>query len=143
MPKQSLLSKFTVSWWDQSSQNFNSDYIEPLCLKVVLLNMLNFLTCLNRFIYVICKEIKGLSINIFNVNSIFEFFIIKKYSDALIHRFLYNLGKLANHLSKSVFLFTVFFFFHIKREELPEMFIFLYSNVDYLKASKVAWKILM
>ena len=105
--------------------------------------MLNFLTCLNRFIYVICKEIKGLSINIFNVNSIFEFFIIKKYSDALIHRFLYNLGKLANHLSKSVFLFTVFFFFHIKREELPEMFIFLYSNVDYLKASKVAWKILM
>ena len=37
----------------------------------------------------------------------------------------------------------VLVFFHIKREELPEMFIFLYLNVDYLKASKVAWKILM
>ena len=97
---------------------------------------------MNRFIYVICKEIKGLSINIFNVNSIFKFFIIKKYSDALTHRFLYNLGKLANHLSKSKS-FLSQFFFHIKREELPEMFIFLYSNVDYLKASKVAWKILM
>ena len=40
-------------------------------------------------------------------------------------------------------LFFVLVFFHIKREELPEMFIFLYLNVDYLKASKVAWKILM
>lgn len=141
-----MLSEFTVSWWDQSSQNFNSDNIELLCLKVVLLNMLNFLTCLNRFIYVICKEIKGLSINIFNVNSIFEFFIIKKYSDALTHRFFYNLGKLANHLCKSKSFLSQFcfvFFFHIKREELPEMFIFLYLNVDYLKASKVAWKILM
>ena len=73
-----------------------------------------------------------------------NFFIIKKYSDALTHRFLYNLGKLANRLSQSKsFLSQFFFFFHIKREELPEMFIFLYLNVDYLKASKVAWKILM
>ena len=65
---------------DEISQakTFNSDNIELLCLKVVLLNMFNFLTSLNRFIYVICKEIKGLSISIFNVNSIFEFFYHKE-----------------------------------------------------------------
>ena len=40
-----------------------------------------------------------------------NFFIIKKYSDALTHRFLYNLGKLANHLSQSKSFLSQFFFF--------------------------------
>lgn len=144
--QQSLLFKFTVSWWDQLSQNFNSGNIELLCLKVVLINMLNFLTCLNRFMYVICKEIKGLSINIFNVNSIFEFLIINIAMPSHTG-FCIILGSLLiTYLSQSLSFHSGFlyvFFFHIKREELPEMFIFLYSNVDYLIASKVAWKILM
>lgn len=108
--------------------------------------MLNFLTCLNRFMYVICKEIKGLSINIFNVNSIFEFLIINIAMPSHTG-FCIILGSLLiTYLSQSLSFHSGFlyvFFFHIKREELPEMFISLYSNVDYLIASKVAWKILM